>query len=135
MPANPAARVEPPTFTNGIGMEFVKVPRGKAWLGGGKDKLGDLEVEVPADFYLGKYEVTQEEWQTVMGENPSRFSRTGDGKDAVKDIPDTDLKRFPVENVSWDQCQLFVAKLNELQKETGWGYRLPRLVEWEYACR
>ena len=125
----------PPTFKNSIGMEFVIVPKGKSWLGGGKDKLGDKEVEIPADFYLGKYEVTQEEWEKVMGENPSHFSRTGDGKDAVKDIPDADLKRFPVENVSWDQCQLFVAKLNKREKETGWVYRLPTEVEWEYACR
>jgi formylglycine-generating enzyme required for sulfatase activity len=125
----------PPTFKNGIGMEFVIVPNGKSWLGGSKDKLGDKEVEIAADFYLGKYEVTQEEWEKVMGESPSCFSRTGDGKDAVRDIPDADLKRFPVENVSWDQCQVFVEKLNKLEKETGWVYRLPKLTEWEYACR
>ena len=125
----------PPTFKNSIGMEFVLVPKGKSWLGGGKDKLGEKEVVIPAGFYLGKYEVTQEEWEKVMGENPSYFSRTGEGKDAVKDIPDADLKRFPVENVSWDQCQIFVAKLNRLEKETGWVYRLPKEAEWEYACR
>jgi serine/threonine protein kinase/formylglycine-generating enzyme required for sulfatase activity len=124
-----------PTFINSIGMEFVIVPKGKSWLGGGKDKLGDQEVVIPADFYLGKYEVTQEEWEKVMGENPSWFSRSGGGKDAVKDVPDADLKRFPVENVSWDQCQIFVAKLNRLEKETGWVYRLPKETEWEYACR
>jgi formylglycine-generating enzyme required for sulfatase activity len=125
----------PPTYTNSIGMEFVIVPKGKSWLGGGKDKLGDKEAEISADFYVGKYEVTQEEWEKVMGENPSHFSRTGDGKDAVKDITDAELKRFPVENVSWDQSQLFVAKLNKLENETGWVYRLPTELEWEYACR
>jgi eukaryotic-like serine/threonine-protein kinase len=125
----------PPTFKNSIGMEFVIVPKGKSWLGGGKDKLGDQEVEIPADFYLGKYEVTQEEWEKVMSENPSWFSRTGSDVGAVKDISDADLKRFPVENVSWDQCQIFVAKLNKLEKETGWVYRLPKEAEWEYACR
>lgn len=125
----------PPTFTNTLGMEFVLVPKGKSWLGGGNDKLGDKEVEIPADFYLGKYEVTQEEWEKVLGENPSHFSRTGDGKDAVKDIPDVDLKRFPVEQVSWDDCQRFVEKLNQREKETGWVYRLPKETEWEYACR
>jgi formylglycine-generating enzyme required for sulfatase activity len=116
-------------------MEFVLVPKGKSWLGGGKDRLGDKEVEIPADFYLGKYEVAQEEWMKVMGENPSHFSRAGGGTDAVKDISDADLKRFPVEMVSWDQCQIFVAKLNKLEKETGWVYRLPTEAEWEYACR
>jgi formylglycine-generating enzyme required for sulfatase activity/Leucine-rich repeat (LRR) protein len=124
-----------PTFKNTLGMEFVLVPKGKSWLGGGKDKLGDKEVEIPADFYLGKYEVTQEEWEKVMGENPSHFSRAGGGKDAVKDIPDADLMRFPVESVSWDQCQTFVEKLNLRDKEAGWVYRLPTELEWEYACR
>jgi serine/threonine protein kinase/formylglycine-generating enzyme required for sulfatase activity len=136
-PPVPETKQEPRsrTYKNTIGMEFVIVPKGKSWLGGGKDKLGDQEVEIPADFYLGKYEVTQEEWEKVMGVNPSHFSRTGDGKDAVKDIPDADLKRFPVQNVSWDQCQIFAAKLNKLANETGWVYRLPTAAEWEYACR
>lgn len=125
----------PLTFKNSIGMEFVIVPKGKSWLGGGKDKLGDKEVDIPADFYLGKYEVTQEEWEKVMGENPSHFSRTGGGMDTVKEISDAELKRFPVEFVSRDRCQLFLAKLNELEREKGWVYRLPTRVEWEYACR
>ena len=111
------------------------MPKGKSWLGGGKDKLGDQEVEIPADFYLGKYEVTQEEWQKVMGENPSYFSRTGDGKDAVKDIPDAELKRFPVENVSWDQCQLLCGEAEQngegdrlglsVAEDGGMGVRVP----------
>jgi formylglycine-generating enzyme required for sulfatase activity len=132
-PTNPGGLS--PTFINDVGMEFVIVPKGKSWLGGGKDKLGDKGVEFPADFYLGKYEVIQEEWEKVMGENPNHFSRTGGGKDAVKDVSDADLKRFPVDRVSWDQCQLFVAKLNSLEKEAGWIYRLPTELEWEYACR
>ncbi len=58
----------------------------------------------------------------MMGKNPSWFSRDGDGKDKVKvkDIKDEELKQFPVERVSWDDCQEFVKKLNE--KEKGKGY-------------
>jgi formylglycine-generating enzyme required for sulfatase activity/serine/threonine protein kinase len=125
----------PETYKNTLGMEFVRVPKGKAWLGGGKDRPGDREVEFPADFDLGKYEVTQEQWEKVTGANPSYFSRGGEGRDMVQAVPDADLKRFPVEDVTWDGCQAFVAKLNELEKGSGWVYRLPTGDEWEYACR
>lgn len=133
----PAAKAEPlvPPYKNSLGMEFVKVPKGKSWLGGGGGQPGNKDVEFKDDFYLGKYEVTQEEWEKVMGNNPSHFSRNGPGKDAVKDISDADLKRFPVELVSWDDCKTFLAKLNEQVKEPGWQYRLPKETEWEYACR
>ncbi|MBN9520503.1 protein kinase [bacterium] len=133
--AAPGPEPLPPTFTNGVGMRFVLVPKGRAWLGGGKDRPGDAEVEIPADFYLGRYEVAQADWEAVMGENPSHFSRAGGGADAVKDVPDADLKWFPVESVSWDDCQVFVERLNRREKESGWVYRLPTAAEWEYACR
>ena len=129
-PGLPAA-----AFKNSIGMEFVKVPKGTGWLGGGAGKEGTSKVTFEQDVYLGKYEVMQEEWEKVVGENPSSFSRTGGGKEAVKGIPDSDLKRFPVEGVSWDDCQEFIKKLNEKTKESGWVYRLPTEAEWEYACR
>ena len=64
-------------YTNSLDMEFVLVPRGKAWLGGGGGEPGDKEVEIKEDFYLGKYEVTQEEWDKVMGSKPSYFSGQG----------------------------------------------------------
>jgi serine/threonine protein kinase len=121
-----------PTFKNSIGMEFVKVPKGTGWLGGGGGRPGETKVEFKEDFYLGKYEVTQEEWEKVMGTTPSAFKR---GNEAVKDVSDADLKRFPVEQVSWDDCQLFIERLNKREKESGWVYRLPKEPEWEYACR
>jgi formylglycine-generating enzyme required for sulfatase activity len=125
----------PRRFTNRLGMEFARVPKGKSWLGGGAGRPGDRAVEFKDDFYLGVHEVTQEEWQKITGSNPSHFSRTGGGRGAVKDVPDADLKRFPVENVSWEDIQGFLAKLNEQAQETGWVYRLPTGDEWEYACR
>ena len=70
-----------------------------------------------SDYCIGKYEVTQGLWQAVMGENPSDFKR-GDN--------------YPVENVSWNDVQEFVAKLNEL---TGRKYVLPTEAQWEYAAR
>lgn len=67
------------------------------------------------DFYLGKYEVTQALWKSVMGSDPSRH-RGG---------------QFPIENVSWDDCQKFIEKLNA---KTGQSYRLPTEAEWEYVA-
>jgi formylglycine-generating enzyme required for sulfatase activity len=125
----------PRQLTTGPGMEFVLIPLGKFWLGGSGGRPGDVEVEIPYDFYLGKYEVTQEEWEKVTQSNPSHFSRIGAGKEAVKDVPDADLKRFPVENISWQDAQVFLLRFNERYKDAGWVYRLPTEAEWEYACR
>ncbi|MFO1370862.1 MAG: formylglycine-generating enzyme family protein [Candidatus Competibacteraceae bacterium] len=69
------------------------------------------------DFEIGKYEVTQGQWQAVMGDNPSYFKR-GDN--------------YPVENVSWNDVQTYLRKLNQ---KTGKTYRLPTEAEWEYAAR
>jgi formylglycine-generating enzyme required for sulfatase activity len=115
-------------------MKFVKVPKGTFWM----SKNGanaQVQIEIKEDFELAAYTVTQEQWETVMGNNPSHFSRNGGGKKKVKDIADADLKRFPVESVSWNDVQDFLKKLNEQQKGKGWLYRLPSEAEWEYACR
>jgi serine/threonine protein kinase/formylglycine-generating enzyme required for sulfatase activity len=130
-----SVRSLPKRYINRLGMEFVLVPKGTFLMGGGDRTPGNNMVPIPKDFYLGKYEVTQEEWEKITGFNPSHFSRTGAGKDMVKNIADNDLKRFPVDNVSWEAAQLFLRTLNDQEKESGWVYRLPKEVEWEYACR
>jgi formylglycine-generating enzyme required for sulfatase activity len=99
-----------------LGMKFVKVPKETFWMGWSSDNPQSKQVTIERDFELAAYTVTQEQWQAVMGNNPSYFSRQGNGKDAVKDISDADLKRFPVESVSWDDVQKFLAKLNEQEK-------------------
>jgi serine/threonine protein kinase/formylglycine-generating enzyme required for sulfatase activity len=124
-----------PDFTNTIGMEFVLLPTGRFWMGGGGGKAGGKDVAIPYDFYLGRYEVTQEEWGKVMKTNPSSFQRTGLERSKVTDVDEKDLKRFPVDNVSWNSCQAFIARLNELERAKEWKYRLPTEAEWEYACR
>jgi formylglycine-generating enzyme required for sulfatase activity len=84
---------------------------------------------------MGVYPVTQEQWQAVMGGNPSWFSRTGGGNQKVKSISDADLKQFPVEIVSWNHVQEFLKRLNARDKDHGWVYRLPTEAEWECGCR
>ncbi len=132
----PPAQAEPPKPKDGpLGMKFVPLPKGTFYMGWNGEKGSAKKTEIKEDFEIGVYTVTQGQWQAVMGKNPSWFSRDGEGKDKVKDIKDEDLKQFPVEQVSWEDCQEFVKKLNEQEKGKGWVYRLPREAEWEYACR
>lgn len=113
----------PKQLTNSIGMKFVHIPPGTFTMGSsGKEKgRGDDEIErkisLTRGFYLGIHTVTQEQWQAVMGENPSNFKGA---------------KNLPVENVSWDDCQAFCKKLSARENKR---YRLPTEAEWEYACR
>ena len=95
-------------------------PGGNFWMGSpadekDRDAKGEeqKEVTIAEDFYLGIYEVTQEQWEAVMGKgkNPSHFSRTGEGKNKVKNIKDDELKEFPVDSVSWEDIQEFLKKL------------------------
>ncbi|WP_321428805.1 formylglycine-generating enzyme family protein [uncultured Methanolobus sp.] len=106
-------------YTNSIGMQFMKIPAGDFMMGSNKyaSEQPIHRVSISKQFYFGKYPVTQKEWKAVMGSNPSRFK--GDNN--------------PVENVSWNDVQEFVKKLNA--KEGVTAYRLPFEAEWEYACR
>jgi formylglycine-generating enzyme required for sulfatase activity len=119
-------------------MNFRPVPKGTFWMGGGSVEAPRAsQVTIANDFELAAYTVTQGQWEAVMGDgsNLSWFSRKGKGSNSVANVADVDLKRFPVEMVSWFDIQTFLEKLNERQQGKKWKYRLPKEAEWEYACR
>jgi formylglycine-generating enzyme required for sulfatase activity len=99
---------------------FVKIPAGE-FLMGSADGLDNEKpphrVKISRSFEIGKYEVTQAQWEALMGSNPSRFK----GAD------------LPVEQVSWEDVQAFIQVMNN--KNDGYEYRLPTEAEWEYAAR
>ena len=106
------------------GVEFVWVPPGQFQMGSTSSEAdGDerplTQVRISRGFWMGKYEVTQAQWQAVMGSNPSRFTNCGGD--------------CPVEQVSWEDVQEFIGKLNA--RSGGRPYRLPTEAEWEYAAR
>ena len=108
---------------NRLNLEMIAVTRGVFTIGCTPEQGNDCrDAEKPAhladlsDFFIGKYEVTQAQWKAVMGENPS--NNKGDN--------------LPVEQVSWNDVQEFISKLNVL---TGKQYRLPTEAEWEFAAR
>ncbi len=110
--------------TSDYGIRMVSIPRGSFQMGSPTGEAGRSADERPqhrvnvASFLLGATEVTQGQWKAVMGSNPSRFNTCGDD--------------CPVENVSWNDIQGYIQKLNQ---KSGKDYRLPSEAEWEYACR
>ncbi len=115
-------------------MTFVKLPKGTFYMGWDGDKKG-VKTEIAEDFEIAVHDVTQGQWEAIMGTKPSYFSRFGAGRNEVRAITDEELKLFPVESVSWDDAQEFLKKLNEKKRGSGYRYRLPTEAEWEYACR
>jgi uncharacterized protein (TIGR02996 family) len=131
-----------PVLTNSIGLELALVPPGRFRMGSlssedyhTSDEGPVHEVQISKPFYLGVYPVTQDEYQTVMGVNPSHFSPHG--PIAFFRVREQDTGRFPVDSVSWDLANAFCARLSDLPAERAAGrtYRLPTEAEWEYACR
>ncbi len=120
----PAPIPENKTFTvNGVSFTMVGVQGGTFTMGATREQGSDAYAnEKPShqvtlsNFSIGQTEVTQALWEAVMGSNPSSFKGP----------------KLPVEQVSWDDCQEFIRKLNEL---TGQNFRLPTEAEWEYAAR
>ena len=106
----------------GIKLEMMLIPAGKFKMGSPEKEDGhgsderQHEVTFTKHYYMGKFAVTQEQWEHVMANNPSDYKGP----------------KLPVNNVSWDDCQEFIQKLNVVTKG---GYRLPTEAEWEYACR
>jgi formylglycine-generating enzyme required for sulfatase activity len=107
---------------NGVKLEMIAIPGGTFWMGSpaneaerGDNESPQHQVTVPS-FFMGKYPLTQAQYQAIMGKNPAYFK--GNNR--------------PVENVSWDDAVRFCQKLSQ---RTGKNYRLPSEAEWEYACR
>ena len=103
---------------NGVSFKMIAVKGGTFQMGSDDvfDDVKPVHWVTLSDYYIGETEVTQELWNAVMGSNPSNF---GD-------------MQHPVEMVSWDDCQTFISRLNEL---TGKTFRLPTEAQWEYAAR
>ncbi len=115
---------------DGVTMKMVLIPAGEFKMGSPDSDSSPYirekpqhRVRITKPFYLGTTEVTQGQYEKVMGSNPSRFKESG---------PDA-----PVENVTWIDAHEFCRKLPDLaeEKKAGWRYRLPTEAQWEYACR
>lgn len=134
-------------YTNRVGMQFVLIKPGSMVVGkfqptvgkpdparktlppvmyklarkmAEKDAMPGFIVNIKRPYYIGKFEVTQEQWEKVMGNNPSVFKNDSS-------------QNQPVENITWTDAQAFVQKLNQIDKNH--VYRLPTEFEWEYAAR
>jgi formylglycine-generating enzyme required for sulfatase activity len=116
----------PVTIVNSTGMKLALIPPGEFEMGSAasdKDGRGDERpqhrVRITRPFYLGVTHVTQEQWEAVMGSNPSKFPGP----------------KNPVESIAWDHCQVFLTKLNATAGGQGGKFVLPTEAQWEYACR
>ena len=129
VPAVPTAASD--TLTNSIGMRFVRIPAGTFDMGSnrGGDERPVHRTQITKPFYLSRFEVTQEQWQRVMGTTLEQQRDKANTKWDTRGVgPD-----FPMYYVSWLEAQTFVQRLNEGEGTT--AYYLPSEAQWEYACR
>jgi serine/threonine protein kinase len=139
-PNNKTVPSLPDALSNSIGMKLRPVKPGSFLMGSPEEEPGREQderrhrVRISQLFHISAYEVTQGQYEKVMGSNPSYFCANGKGKEEVADL---DTYYFPVENVSWNEAVAFCKKLSEspAEQRLGWVYRLPTEAEWEYACR
>jgi len=112
-------------YTNSLGMTFRLIPSGTFMMGSPEDEDGRIgnevlhRVTISKPFYMQTTQVTQKQWQAIMGNNPSNFGSCGEG--------------CPIEQVPWNHVQQFIERLNKSEGKN--KYRLPTEAEWEYACR
>lgn len=131
----PKTAEAPKEVKNSIDTKLALIPAGKFVMGSPADEKHrnadetQHEVAITKPFYLGVFEVTQGQYQKMMGLNPSSFSKNGPGKLRVAN---QDTSAYPVERVSWLDAVEFCKKLSAQEGKT---YRLPTEAEWEYACR
>jgi formylglycine-generating enzyme required for sulfatase activity len=126
--AGAGARTEAPSkelvvdLGAGAKLEMIRIPAGEFKMGSpGKTEIAEQHrVRISKPFYLGKYPVTQWQWFVVMDDNPSKFSMD---------------KKRPVENVTWEDCQVYLRKLNATTRRQNDTFALPTEAQWEYACR
>lgn len=114
------------------GMEFLLIPKGSFMMGGDKTENEQpvRKIIFAKDFFIGKYEVTQGEWQELMGNAKEKVLKYQGNNTSLDDIIG---ENYPIVGVNWDDAKQFIAKLNELND--GSIYSLPSEAEWEYVCR
>ena len=149
---SPASKGPPKEIANSLGMKLVLIPAGEFLLGSPEEERKkivkalnlktmprtlraegpQMKMKIAKAFYMGVYEVTQGEYEKIMGKNPSHFAPKGAGKAKVED---QDTSRFPVDSVHHEEAVEFCKALSKQAAEKGRTYRLPTEAEWEYACR
>lgn len=118
---------------DGVSFKMIRVEHGEFMMGATEEQEDPYDDEKPVhkvrltdDYYMGETPVTQSLWRAVTNDNPSYFGEGGHGSYVI------DWEELPVENVSWEDCQRFIRKLNMM---TGKRFRLPTEAEWEFAAR